>query len=298
MRKNLLVTLTLLVLLFLSGCVPSTTNKAESYFTGKEGVVAKFLDGSPPETVYVGKQFQVALDVENKGAYDTTPYAFFVGFDEKLLNIPKSFSGIGELKGKSKRRPQGDRKLVRVGTSYTPNLPDNTDLLQDIPIKLILCYSYKTRASLKVCIDPNPASGTEKVCKPSTITISAGQGAPIAVTSVKEEASIGTAFFEITIRNVGGGTVIKNEKVSNCIETTYVDENEVPVSVSLSGKPLECDIEGDVMLDNSGTAVIHCRAEGLGEGSEAYYTLLNVDIGPYGYKKISDTKSITIKRIS
>ncbi|MGB9749109.1 MAG: hypothetical protein ACP5OZ_01230 [Candidatus Woesearchaeota archaeon] len=282
----------LLVLTIISGCV-TPDSKTNTYYVGKEGVVVKFAQGSPPDIVYDGKSFPIILDAQNLGAITTSPKVFFVGFEKQILPIQESFD-IGNLNGKSNRFPQGERKVVKVG-SFAPKLPEGTDLLENIPVKMIVCYTYETKASEKVCIDPDPTIDSSDVCKPQTISLSSGQGAPVGVTSIKTESTFGSAYFEITIKNLGGGTVIKNDKVSSCTQVTYMDTNEIPVSVSLVNKQLSCD-PPTVILDSSGTASIYCRLEGLEESGSAYYSQLNINIGPYGYKKDADTKTLTIRK--
>jgi hypothetical protein len=282
----------LLLITILSGCTTGDS-KTETYYVGKEGVVVKFAQGSPPDIVYDGKSFPIIIDAQNLGAITTYPKVFFVGFEKQILPIQDSFD-IGTLNGKSNRFPQGERKMLKVGT-FTPKLPEGTDLLENIPVKMIVCYTYETKASAKVCIDPDPTTDSSDICKPQTISLSSGQGAPVGVTSIKTESSIGAAYFEITIKNLGGGTVIKNDKVSSCTQVTYMDTNEIPVSVSLVNKQLSCDPE-TVILDSSGTASIYCRLEGIEETGASYYSQLNINIGPYGYKKDADTKTLTIRK--
>ncbi|MEM2121739.1 MAG: hypothetical protein QXU20_03740 [Candidatus Woesearchaeota archaeon] len=280
------------LILILSGCSTPDSSK-DTYYVGRDGVSVKFAQGSPPDVVYDGKPFSIIIDAQNLGAITTSPKVFFVGFEKQILPIQESFD-VGTLNGKSNRFPQGERKMLKVG-SFTPKLPEGTDLLENIPIKMLVCYSYETKASQKVCIDPDPTLSSSDVCKPQTISLSSGQGAPVGVTSIKTESSIGAAYFEITIKNLGGGTVIKNDKVGSCTQVTFMDTNEIPVSVSLVDKPLSCDPQ-TVILDSSGSASVYCRLEGLEETGPAYYSQLNIKIGPYGYKKDADTKTLTIRK--
>jgi len=286
------IILILLLLTVISGCTTYDT-KTDTYYVGKEGVIVKFAQGSPPDIVYDGKSFPIIIDAQNLGAITTSPKVFFVGFERQILPIQESFD-IGTLNGKSNRFPQGDRKMLKVG-SFTPKLPEGTDLLENIPVKMIVCYSYETKASEKICIDPDPTIESSDVCKPQIISLSSGQGAPVGVTSIKTESSIGAAYFEITIKNLGGGTVIKSDKVGSCTQVTFMDTNEIPVKAYLVNKELSCDPQ-TVILDSSGTASIYCRLEGLEETGAAYYSQLNINIGPYGYKKDADTKTLTVRK--
>ncbi len=284
----ILISLTLL----LTGCVGGgDTSPHQDYHTGKEGVVAKFMEGSPPETITTGMQVPIIVDVQNKGAVDTTAYLFLSGFDTTILQTTTSASF--SLHGKSLPYPEGERVIKKFSTA-TAQLPDETEIFNNLQLLLTTCYSYKTEASLKICVDPNPASGTRKVCNAgASINLGSGQGAPVAVTSIKQEPTVGATNLLITIQNVGGGTVISNSKVSSCLETTYTDENKVIVDkVTLGGKPIDCGTN-EIYLDSQGKGFLSCFADLQGSQKDAYETLLTIILS-YGYKKTTDSKTVTI----
>ena len=114
------------------------------------------------------------------------------------------------------------------------------------------CYKYQTKAEPLVCIDPEPNSvfDEQKICTiPSTgKTYSLNtQGAPVAVTSVKQEVSSSAIHFGIYIRNVGRGKVIDEGVRDKCpLDLEFNDVDRVLVSAKLpfDSNP-KCQPKGD-----------------------------------------------------
>jgi len=206
------------------------------------------------------------------------------------------------------------------------------------------CYEYYTEASPQVCIDPDPYSErVDKSCVVSGISsvsgksaksyiaaiegISGGQGAPVAVTNIEEEAMPGRAQFEIHIKNSGSGEVmhldsIYDERCGFPSELSYSDfdyvhyvvtmndpntpvvtvplTSEIGINLGLltvSGKQLDCSPKSPIRLDQNGMAVIYCNTANFDLFEKtAYKTPLNI-ILHYGYTnsayKIMEIRSTT-----
>ncbi len=285
----------LLVLIVFSGCSsrqPGPSNN--QYHTGKEGITAKFSPGSPPDTFYTGTSIPIIAEVANKGSYDTTVTLFLSGFDTNILSMTP-LSPI-QLSGKSRQFPEG-QKVIKKITDMKATLPPGSDTFSDLQVILTACYEYETKATLQVCVDPNPASGTEKVCDASKpISLSSGQGAPVAITSIKQEPTIGFTTFQIVIQNVGGGTIISPGKAgSDCLKTTYADENKITLekAVLSTGTKLDCGTNEIYMQNGQGFLSCTANTNIPGASDNAYKTSLTLDL-KYGYRQTTDQKSINI----
>ena len=53
----------------------------EHYMTGTQGIVLNFLRGSPPAVIYDTDNFDLALELRNKGTSTTTVDYYFTGYD-------------------------------------------------------------------------------------------------------------------------------------------------------------------------------------------------------------------------
>lgn len=111
-----------------------------------------------------------------------------------------------ELHGKSNINPNGGSDIASFkGTIDMGKL--NVESYEP-SILATACYKYYTIAGPSVCIDPDPYSTMKqkKVCEIRSTTLT-GQGAPISVIQVDEDATADKTQFKITIRNAGNGDV-------------------------------------------------------------------------------------------
>jgi hypothetical protein len=155
------------------------------------------------------------------------------------------------------------------------------------------CYDYQTSATVQVCVDPNPASNQDDVCQAKSFTVSGGQAAPVAITGVAQQPSAGTSQFVITIKNLGGGDVLKRDKVGQCLDQlTPIDVDVVEVAGgTLGSQSLVCSPTTVKLVKGQG--ITTCRISGL--TGNAYATALMLTLR-YGYKS-SITKTVSIRRI-
>src|SRR3989344_5709015 len=170
------------------------------------------------------------------------PFWMISGFDPTLGIIPLDDIGcFGDgVEGKSKYNAEGGYTVIefppkpKIPTIATgcPNiagysqivLPDGVDYYKP-NLVATACYEYYTEASPMVCIDPDPyAERTDKACRVGGIGtalgkgaksyvaavegIAGGQGAPLTITNVEEEAMPGRAQFKIYVQNTGGVEVM------------------------------------------------------------------------------------------
>lgn len=299
MKNNIIsIMVFFLVLVFLSGCdgvggggvTPETIN----YHTGNLGITMSFLAASPPTNLFDGNNVPFLLEVKNQGASDTNPLIWLSGHDNDIIKINWDAAPVGTVFGKSPEYPVGDIKSM-VDSSVLIELPTWVDTYST-NMKVTTCYTYTTQASTQVCVDPDPTNNQDDACQPKTISLSGGQGGPVAITHVKNEPSAGGGvMFTISIQNVGDGTIISSGRVSDC--TTKITAADIDVinigDTTLGFGNLACTpTSGTVRLVN-GKGVIYCRMDGL--TGNAYTTTLNIDIS-YGYKS-SISKSFSVRRI-
>ncbi|MBD3203302.1 hypothetical protein GF327_03345 [Candidatus Woesearchaeota archaeon] len=277
----------------------------EKYRTGTEGIVLRFLPELPPSSVFNTYPLTVMVDYRNAGAYTVgNGIIYLSGFDDNYIPFESqgdcsgagSVCGFSNLEGKSIYNPEGlysriaEFKTNRVEVSGIDNIDTFTQR-----IRASVCYEYQTNAYPVVCIDPTVGKGTvtDKVCSVHPVSLSGGQGAPIAITNVEQEMAAGSGtqaqvIFKITIQNVGDGVPFITQPINNChTELTFTNANYVHVDeVSFSNNNLNCQPQ-DVRLSNNKGFTI---CEGRGSyGTSAFETPLNIQLS-YRYRNSISTE--------
>lgn len=334
MKKNIIVVLfSISILVF--GCNiggKSSTKSIEDIRVGTEGISLSFLANNPPAIIHVedspaaDNKFKVVLQLNNKGAYPQTEEGtapqgklYLSGYDPKIISELKEKDTSGPwsdlakktLEGKSTINPGGGIDFVdfdgKVDINYLNVEKYEPTLLATA------CYKYNTVLGPQVCIDPDPYStvNTKKVCTVSEISLS-NQGAPIAVTSISEEALATKTQFRITIKNVGSGDVIKSSSIEKCDpfgteKLSREDYDKVFLEeVKIGAKQLQCgpfsessSETGFVRLINKEGSII-CKLEKseyagqAGQANSAYTTPLRIKLS-YAYKNTADRKILVKK---
>lgn len=212
------------------------------YKIGKTGIELEFIKNIPPSEVLEESSIQVGVKVHNNGAYKVrdgklalhrlNPKLLVEEPGELLVNVPILDIYKQELEGKSKFNPEG--AFYNAFFNLKAGKIALEKRYEDVQFTVIACYKYNTEASVDICINPNIFDAetiVEKVCDANQKhSLSAGQGAPIEVTSVDQKTtkSIGDRIkttFEIEINNVGGGMVKSYDSYAkSCGGTTSVDD--------------------------------------------------------------------------
>ncbi len=291
-----------LFLLSIVGCGQiggeGTAPRTEEVYKGTKGIEMSFVPSNPPNEVFEGSPMTVLIEYSNKGANPISDGSLYLtGYDPAFLF--RNSGGYQEwslrgLQGKSLLNPVGEEKLAEF-TDNDIRKPDNIDRFAQ-KLKLTACYNYMTTASAQVCIDPDPYNlgGGTKTCTVGIVSLSGGQGAPVAVTKIDERIAGNRVQFKIYFKNVGGGEVFIGP-TSHCYSNLqYDDMNKVVVDrVSFSNRNINCEPEyGTPIRLNNGEGFVICYDEGhLGDGDE-YITTLNIKL-KYSYRD-SIVKSIDI----
>jgi hypothetical protein len=267
-----------------------TQTTAPTYNTGLTGITMAFLLNSPPTEMYDGQTFPFALEITNTGNTTTNPYITLSGFDKNIIHVDWTYKQPGSIPKKGPDYPVGGYGALSEEVKVT--LPAEVTTLPTT-IKATACYDYITDANVQVCVDPDPTNNKDDVCAPKTVSITTGQSAPLAISSVVQQPSRGITSFIVTIKNTGGGDVLKIDKVSQCMaQLSPVDTDVVDVfDATLGTQVLSCTPTTVRLV--KGLGVTNCKITGL--TGNAYTTTLMLRF-KYGYKS-SITKSVNVRRM-
>ena len=225
-----------------------------------------------------------------------------------VLNAMQSTYGWSApiaLEGDTPETPGGGVEVYDF-PAYIYYLPESLEEFRQ-PIMVTACYSYVTRATTMMCIDPKPNSNSKKACIARTVGVSGGQGAPVAITRVEQQASSGKVVFTITVKhskknsldelfditqlfykcNPHAGAIVKPSD-KNVVDVLYVELSGDDITQSCSGG-------GRIRLDASGNGQFTCTAYLSSMSDSAYEAPLFIELG-YGYGK-NIYKEVTIKKI-
>lgn len=293
-KKIMLILVVSLLVLFISGCDGNNSSvEVPSYNTGDLGITLELIENSPPHNAYHGGNIPFFLEIRNQGSYETNPLIWLSGHDPNIIRLNWNAVSPGLLEGKSFSNPIGGYGYLEA-PNVNINLPNAVDTYS-APLKVTTCYSYVTKASAQVCVDSDATNNQDDACTPKTVSISGGQGGPVAITHIETEpSSSGTVIFTISIQDVGDGTIINEGKVNTC--TSRMKASDIDVvsirSAQLGYEHLSCTPSNPVRLVN-GKGVVFCRKSGL--SGSAYTTTINLELA-YGYKS-SISKSINVRRV-
>lgn len=315
-----------ILIILISGCKgKKDTKKAlEQVRTGSEGIIMSFVPNNPPAIIHVEEvidnPIKVVLQLNNKGAYPqpnegaqglapSSGNIYLSGYDQIIIKFTTTSFDLTKLalEGKSAINPNGGIDFVTFeGSIDAKSL--NVDKYEPTLLSTA-CYLYSTVAGPQVCIDPDPYSTItkKKVCEVKGISLT-NQGAPIAITKIEEEALATKTQFRITIKNVGGGEVIKLESVEKCnpigdqklgredIDKVYlqgviVGNHYLPCRPLTDGKVTQGDVR---LINGEGSIICELQKSDYGETISSYTTPLRIQLN-YVYKNTAERK-IQIKK--
>ncbi|MBU0980617.1 MAG: hypothetical protein KJ709_07445 [Nanoarchaeota archaeon] len=318
MRKEMLIPTMMILLVVLTACGRGNTEGDEDdpfttkAHTGIHGIRMNFLNDMPPRELYYSEGgysdqeglIDLGIEVRNEGAYDVSDVYFYVdGYDPNMITF-YDFDGWFNynLEGKSNFNPEGGYSVKELkGYIGAEKWPEGLDFY-DIRFKVTACYEYETVATPVVCIDPHPFRKMEdKPCRIGTVPTAGGQGAPVTVSSVREEATEEYIHFTIKIHNSWDGVVYDYTYADGpcffndvcCPDNIpYNDLNIVDYEVTLSGiepelcRPTSLDTYNKVrMVDGEGTIYCRFNVEDITHGTvdSAFRAPLSIKLW-YGYK--------------
>lgn len=307
-------------LLALAGCIPgddSFVRDPSEFKTGKEGVEVEFVENTPPDNMRENSQFNIALDVINRGAYTAEDAYVNLGLEEDYMCVRRDEDCVGNvakkiegLVGKTPSTPTGDYETLRF-RAETKSL-DAQRTRHPATAILTLCYEYKTELESQVCINPDTlrSERADAACYEEEKTYSS-QGAPIAITKV--EAKTKDMDGEMTrpeiilhIQNLGDGRVVKKSKASDVCtgeslkrgdrNNVYLKELHVGNNIyEKDGEEndIKCRTEKVELINNEGRIACELK-EGINKESPAYEARITA-VFEYGYTQ-SYSRKIEIEK--
>lgn len=313
------------------GKSPGKLDSMADYRKGTAGLEVSFdkMIKEVPED----NPFQIPVKLKNMGASDIkSAFVLIEVGDSAVVEESSGFTirdekgALSEKKNFNKRsptNPSGEEEYLFLNAkAESAGIEDSVSS----EIRATACFDYTTHAQASVCIDPGQYEAGRigaKACEVKPISLSGGQGGPLAVTKIeysmlhKDKDSI-IPYFEITIQNQGKGDVFKPAPKeagsegdfsiieSGCLGALGERRNRAYVSASLFGEPqkLYCDIqpsEGQSPVKfkeayfKDGETIVTCTGEPILKKATAYLTPLDIYID-YGYVTTTKT-TVKIKNI-
>ena len=294
--------LLVLVTLFITSCgqnigageTPGDTSAAlREVQSGTQGVEIDILPNFPPNLLYDQDELIALVDVKNKGNFDLGPQDCFIhvtGFDQNIItgpfSNPRSCSdGVEDLEGKTVYNLQGGFNQLEFAST---NIILDEDVFEYNPtLNFMSCYKYETKASPQVCVDSGfyGVAPEQKICKPASVGLGGGQGAPVSVTRVGVTMVGSKAIFEIDIANSGSGKVLApGTDIRRCGDTSAFRHNDfdrVEYNVRLvGGSSTICKPSDSIVRLVNGRGKIICTSQI--DATSAFETPLIVELG-YNY---------------
>jgi len=208
------------------------------------------------------------------------------------LEFDKYGGSVFHMKGDNPDSPGGDIDYHTFQVRMVGDWPAGQDYY-DIPYQIRTCYAYSTFVSPMLCIDPNPFSEEQKVCRSETYTWGGSQGAPVAVTRMTQLNTGQEVVMDITIKNVGPGTVWDVGRLEGCSpyfpgRVTSSMKNVVYIGNAWVGnRPVDCSRNYMIRLDpNTKEASFTCTYDirEAGDVGSAYAAPLKMELW-YGYEE-------------
>ncbi|MFT4310361.1 MAG: hypothetical protein ACMXYC_01900 [Candidatus Woesearchaeota archaeon] len=282
------VVMVIIALFVLAACGTGGGQSPSSNFrTGSQALDVKFAANNP-NIFYEGDAVNLLLELNNRGTFDIRGgFIALSGFDPNVLpNMRVQASPTFSLEGKSEFFPTGNVQYLTIDSGPV-RMSDNRQR-QDQRINVVACYTYETRASFQVCVDPDPFNRNvgRKACSLQQVE-SGAQGHPVAVTSIEPHASSNDIRFNLRIQNVGNGLVynptIQPNACGRGLQNTDLGLFH-QTKVTLGDISLDCQPENPLRLIGNQPAMLNCVCRGCLSGvSTAYTTTLDVELR-YGYR--------------
>ena len=260
------------LLLILSGCKQTDTEKKGTFLGGIEGVSINFVNLAPPSQFSQNDSVKFKVLLKNKGeAKVATGNAKARIFGVELSNFgltPQYRGTLGPLEAQGEFTAEGGEQEIDFG-NIKYKLPIINS--EDFTLRARLCYPYQTKASVDVCVKSSISQESgEQICDTTGEKITSGSvsGAPVQITSITEQTRGADQIrFDITIQNKGKGEVYpvtsRCEDLDDEIKRVE-QKNKVnvkvnsPIGVVCSFRSGEPSAEGIITLDATGKDVLSC----------------------------------------
>ena len=312
--KKLILVLSILFLVVLSGCKGSSSGKSitdEDVRKGFDGLAMAFIKNAPPDKVFEQSIFPIGINLKNKGASNIEKGFFVMGFEKEYADAAgREAKETFDIKGKSTFNLNGDEEFITLNAEAKK--VGSQSETHPSTILATACYPYRTILGTSVCIDTDIFGKQlrKKACLAKDLEFTNGQGAPIAITKVEvrmlpnadNDPNKIIPHFIIYLENKGKGEVIAEAKIEDVCSKKplgFKDFNRVTVKAFLSDKELNCNsgetekAEGRLREKKD---IVRCTLEeGIESNKDAFTSPLKIEID-YGYT-FTISKDITIEKI-
>ncbi len=291
------------LIILLSGCGLTKTGGINdlNLHSGTKGLTIKFLEQSPPPTLFQDSPFSMTLDIANEGAAPVDDGVISINSEEDLVTVQGDRVRLFTVEGRRPENIVGDKFLETIQLR-TRALPPQTEVLTT-RLGATVCYPYQTHAELTTCIDTDVFQRAKnKACTAKAQSLSGGQGGPVSVTKIEpfysphDDASKVRAEYLLTVRNQGTGQIYPRDKsLEACTPqpSEKIDWNKITINVILGDVQLTCAQSQLTLVNNEAT--VRCEMPGgISKTAGTYTTTLTADID-YGYS-VTLTKTAQIKR--
>jgi len=237
--KYKLAIITGLLILVACQTIPITTRPgpAPEIYTGTSALEASFTASSIND-ILMCKQSNVFVSLRNLGAFDVDGSYIFIVEDQYLAPVGDRQKDF-ELEGKSEFLPIGSLDQIEFIMKNHGLPAQHESYFTNVIFQA--CYPYKTFAGVSVCIDPDIQNlNRQKPCYPETITLSGGQGAPVAVTRVEPlmvpDEDMVAPMFGIYVSHLGTGQVITTQGTDTACKTSGAPDNKLLSSINVKAR--------------------------------------------------------------
>ena len=311
--KKLILVLSILFLIVLSGCKGSSSNKSitdEDVRKGFDGLAMAFIKNAPADKVFEQSIFPIGIELKNRGASDIAKGFLVMGLEKEYADAVKEAKETFDIKGKSIFNLNGDGEFITLNVQAKK--VGSQSETHPTTILATACYPYKTILGTSVCIDTDIFGKQlrKKACQAKDLEFSSGQGAPIAITKVEvrmlpnadSDPNKVIPHFIIYIENKGNGEAVAEDKIEDVCSKKplgFKDFNKVAIKASLSDKELNCNSgeteKAEARLREKKDIVRCTLEEGIASNRDAFVSPLMIEIA-YGYT-FTISKDITIEKI-
>ncbi|MFH2020810.1 MAG: hypothetical protein ABIJ34_05315 [archaeon] len=283
----------LILILFLSSCATDNSSSKTNWRTGTQGIVMSYMSDNPPSEIVSKSKVNVMVKYSNKGATSTSPTFYLTGYDSSILAFSGPSKSVGNIYGKDQYNPEGSQEgFVEWNTGINMASLEQVDSFKQ-SLSVTACYSYQTYATPSICIDPNKYEyiGPSR-CDYDIKDLGDSQGAPIAITQVKQKSAGDDIYLELHFANKGSGTPFVS---GDCMKLGYDEVNIIKLSeVSISGKKFDCTPTDIRLISNSGFAVC---SQTLANKDSSYDAIISIKLD-YKYRESLPKKEITIVNVN
>ena len=234
MKKVILFTTVILLLLVLAGCGSDNGGEVISY-NFKQGTGElnyRFVEKAPPEEIYPISSFKMILELDNQMAYDISNGQVKIrGLDPKFFKVEPLEQNFNLL-GRSFSSPEGEKNYLEFSGMAGP-LFQNSDEYEG---NYFLVFSFDSELDFQdnICLNPNLYDVYDSGCSVETEKSYSGQGGSLAVTDLEEiinPAGVGGQMeLRLTLNNVGNGLVGKVNLIS-----AQLGGQEIPCEIVSGG---------------------------------------------------------------